>query len=249
MGFYFLQFSITKYSFNIYKMFYFLKDIINHDDVKKFSVSHNHELEQQMIELYDKYYDHVTTKYPFNKKLSDEEFKHLAKGVFIALVSSCLSEEASKKIDLYHLYIIKLCYTFCVTRGFHIDDQYAEYLDKIMTDLVDSELNLQIIDEFNKSKGPDDTPLCDSYMYEKSFIGQLYRQDIRLHNKTGMITDLKRFKYENLEIFNFFLIADNFIESNQKINLIYRKYVKWCKKWLRPEEPEEEDEDDEAISE
>jgi hypothetical protein len=224
-------------------MFYFLKEIIDPEEVKKFTVSYNAELEVQMIELYNKYYDHVTTKYPFNKKLSDEEFKELAKGVFIAFVTSCLSEEDSKNIDMYHLYIIKLCYTFCVARGFHITDEYAEFLDKIMTDLVSSELNKEMVVEFNNSMGSDDSPRCDKYINDNGFIENLYRQDIRNLNKDIIIKDLKRFKYENIEIFKFFFIPDNFVEGNQKVNLIYKKYLKWCKKWLRPIVPQDEEED------
>ncbi len=56
--------------------------------------------------------------------------------------------------------------------------------------------------------------------------------------------DLKRLRYENLEILKLFLIADNFIEPNQKINLFYRKYVKWCKKWVRHVKPHKEDKED-----
>jgi hypothetical protein len=90
-----------------------------------------------------------------------------------------------------------------------------------------------------------DMPICDKYISDNGFIGNLYRQDIRNINKYIMIMDLKRFKYENMDIFNFFLMADIFVEPNQKINLIYRKYVKWCKKWLHPIVPEdEEDEED-----
>ena len=191
-------------------MFYFLKEIINPEEIKEFMVPYNAELETKIIALYNKYYDHVMTKYPFNKKLSDEEFKELAKGVFIAFVTSCLSEEDSKKIDMYHLYIIKLCYTFCVARGFHITDEYAEFLDKIMTNLVSSELNKEIVVEFNNSMGSDDMSICDKYINESGFIDNLYRQDIRNLNKDIIIKDLKRFKYENIEIFKFFFIPDNF---------------------------------------
>jgi len=222
-------------------MFYFLKEIINPEEIKEFTVPYNAELEPKIIALYNKYYDHVTTKYPFNKKLSDEEFYHLAKGVFIAFITGCLSEEDSQKIDMYHLYIIKLSYTFCVARGFHITDEYAEFLDKIMTNLVSSGLNKEMVVEFNNSMGPYDSRLCDKYIQDSGFIGNLYRQDIRNLNKDIMIMDLKKFQYENMEIFKFFLLADNLIEPNQKINLIYKKYVKWCKKWLRPIVPEEED--------
>jgi hypothetical protein len=223
-------------------MFYFLKEIINPEEIKEFIVPYNAELEPKMIALYNKYYNHLTTKYPFNKKLSDEEFKELAKGVFIAFVTSCLSEDDSKKIDMYHLYVIKLCYTFCVSRGFHISDEYAEFLDKIMTNLVSSELNREMVVEFNNSLGSDNMSICDKYINESGFIDNLYRQDIRNLNKDIIIKDLKRFKYENIEIFKFFFIPDNFVESNQKVNLIYKKYIKWCKKWLRPIVPQDEEE-------
>jgi hypothetical protein len=230
-------------------MFYFLKEIINPEEIKEFTVPYSAELEPKIIALYNKYYDHVTTKYPFNKKLSDEEFKELAKGVFIAFVTSCVSEEDSKKIDMYHLYIIKLCYTFCVARGFHITDEYAEFLDKIMTNLVSSELNKEMVVEFNNSLCSNDSPRCDKYINDSGFISNLYHQDIRNLNKDIIIKDLKRFKYENIEIFKFFFIPDNFVESNQKVNLIYKKYIKWCKKWLRPIVPEEEEEDNQDNQE
>ena len=226
-------------------MFYFIKEIIDHEEVNKFKVPYNEELEPQIIELYNKYYNYVMSKYPPNKKLSDEEFVHLSKGVFIAFLTSCLSEEDSKKIDMYHLYIIKLCYTFCVARGFHITDEYAEFLDKIMTDLVSRGLNTEIVVEFNNSLGSDDSPRCDNYINDTGFIGNLYRQDIRNLNKYIMIMDLKRFKYENIDIFKFFLMADNFVEGNQKVNLIYKKYLKWCKKWLNPIAPQDQDQNEE----
>lgn len=226
-------------------MFYFLKEIIDPEEVKEFTVPYDAELEPKMVVLYNKYYDYLMNKYPFNKKLSDEEFCHLAKGVFIAFMTGCLSEEDSKNFDLYHLYIIKLSYTFCVARGFHVNDEYAEFLDKIMTNLVSNKLINEILIEFNNSIGPYDSPLCDKYIQDSGFIGNLYRQDIRNLNKHIMIMDLKRFQYDNMEIFKFFLLADNLIEPNQKINLIYRKYVKWCKKWLRPVKSQEEEEEEE----
>jgi hypothetical protein len=136
-----------------------------------------------------------------------------------------------------------------VARGFHITDEYAEFLDKIMTDLVSRGLNKEMVVEFNNSLCSDDTPICDKYINDNGFIANLYRQDIRNLNKDIIIKDLKRFKYENIDIFKFFLIPDNFVESNQKVNLIYKKYIKWCKKWLRPIVPQEEEVEEEEEEE
>lgn len=234
-------------------MFYFIKEIINPEEVKEFSVPHNAELEPKMIALYNKYYDYAMSKYPPNKELLDEEFFHLSKGVFMAFLSSCLSEEESKNIDLYHLYMIKLSYTFCVARGFHVNNEFARYLDNIMTDMVSNKCIKEILNEFNNSLGPYDTPICDDYMRDIGFIGKLYHQDIRKKDKTIMIIDLKTFEYGNLDIINIFLIPNNMIEDNQKINLFYKKYVKWCQKWLHPTKPSDyednEDNEDEEDSE
>lgn len=223
-------------------MFYLLKGIVDPDEVKLFSVPYycNTDLEPKMIKLYNKYYDYLVSKYPFNKKLSDDEFFQISKGVFIAFLAGSLSEEESKYINMYHLYIIKLCYTFCIAWGFHINNEYAEFLDKIMKDLETSKLNKEILNEFNNNLDLNNTPICDCYIIDNGFIGNLNRQNIRYQNKNIMIMDLKRLRYENLEILKLFLIADNFIEPNQKINLFYRKYVKWCKKWVRQTKPQTE---------
>jgi hypothetical protein len=234
-------------------MFSVFKEFAETDEIKIFRLPLNAELELKLDNVSVKHYNYLINKYPFNKELSNDEFHQLARGVLISILTACSPEDDIHTLfDSYHVHIVKTFFIFCVTRGFHINNDFCEYLDKIIINLINKKKQKEKLwTEFNNSFGCN-MPLWDDFLNEIKFVEKLKNQDIRTLNKTDMINDIKQINEDHLDLFKFFLEPHKFIDNNNnnKVNLIYKKYVKWCNKWLpKVEEVEEEVEVEEVEEE
>jgi hypothetical protein len=214
-------------------MFSFLKDFYKtNEDIKNIKLPLTKNDQQIIIKLTKEHMTLLKNKYLDNlQELTDENFFEIGRSILISLViSSANNENISKTIDFYHTYISNIFLLFCIAYGFHIDNEFCNYLDEILTKFAENpDFTNKCLTEFNNNYKDDDNnndtfPLWDKIMEESKFAEEIKKRQIKLFTKEQIIKDFNELEKENLELFNLF----NEIFKYYDITYFNQSYLDYC---------------------
>ena len=180
--------------------------------------------------------DHITflkNKYlnELTDELTDETFFEIGRSILISLViTSTNDENISKTVDFYHNYIANIFFLFCLAFGFHIDNEFCNYLDEILTKFAENpDFCNKCLIEFNNNYKDDNNennsfPLWNKIMEETKFAKEIKKRQIKLFTKEQIIKDFNELEKENLELFNLF----NEIFKYYDNSFLNQNYLDYC---------------------
>jgi hypothetical protein len=216
-------------------MFSFLKDFYKTNEAIKnirIPLTNN---EQHMIFKTTK--EHITllkNKYLNNSdnldELTDENFFEIGRSILISLlITSTNDENIIKTLDFYHTYIANIFLIFSIAYGFHIDNEFCNYLDEILTKFAENpDFTNKCLTEFNNNYKDDNDndsfPLWNKIMEETKFAEEIKKRQIKLFTKEQIIKDFNELEKDNLELFNLF----NEIFKHYDKSFFNQNYLDYC---------------------
>lgn len=216
-------------------MFSFLRDFYKtNEDFKNIKIPLSKSDEHIILKTTTEHITFLRNKYLNNlDELTDENFFEIGRSVLISLViTSTNDENISKTIDFYHTYIANIFFLFCIAFGFHIDNEFCNYLDEILTKFAENpDFCTKCLTEFNNNYKDNNNnnqnnsfPLWDKIMEETKFAEEIKKRQIKLFTKEQIIKDFNELEKENLELFNLF----NEIFKYYDNSFLNQNYLDYC---------------------
>ena len=216
-------------------MFSFLKDFYkSNEDIKNIKIPLTKNDEIIIFRTTTEHINFLRNKY-LDNELTDENFFEIGRSVLISLlITSTNDENIIKTLDFYHTYIANIFFLFCLAFGFHIDNEFCNYLDEILNKFAENnDFSIKCLTEFNNNYKDNDNdndnnsntfPLWDKIMEESKFAEEIKKRQIKLFSKEQIIKDFNELEKDNLELFNLF----NEIFKYYNNSFLNQNYLDYC---------------------